>query len=1329
MGDTGTFGSGLTLSGNDGNTPQGFSNDIADVPASSEASQPGSGSTFGAGLRSLIPGPNYRAPDPAASALDQTADTLQQRIERANNIATNPILQFFNPEGAVAARNFVPQATEMLQKIKQQKAGMQAARTQADTLGLAPGEVPDEASMADRVAVAQSKALKGDLRVWKGLQAVDPKAAEAIQDQVHEAAAGHLTKAQLAFDSLAGMQNQGQYQTKLAQLRRDGTLTDLEALGLKVPPSFEAFSATKAREGQALRDARIGIDTIRQKLEDRNTYQPMEKKEAETYHGRLTTVYGDQITNGTWARNGAMGTRGLVVNGAADPRDLGKSFTLATPEQRKAIREDFDAAIPKAEMHKYREFERTYQLATTDGKGKPVPEGKINTNPNVQQGIAEGLASMLRGGSGGANVGLLKIETNKRGFVQGFLDTIVGNYAGALNALSEKDVKPYLTKLTQSQIRDVMDTIKGYNDNLVEDRVAPIGRRAGALGLNSSAFGFGKNESAGAIADAIKAGRDEQIARMMPNHQAIGGGDGVIQLGAQRPGVGATNAPPGTAAATQLPGAPPLTTPVQQATQTAGAVSSQGSAPTPPAVSLNQSAPVLAPQPGGSGPAGGGPAAPGTPPAAPAPVTIAGQPVSVALPPGASASYAQATQRIESGREKDPWKATIKATSASGAFQFTNGTWAENKPAGAPDRAADATPAQQSEAFAKFTAKNAQTLTANGVPVNDTSLYVAHNLGATGGSKLLTADAGADARTVVGDVAARNNPLFFKGRPTVATVLERYRAEMEKGALPPTSDEPKKPLPGSGGGTGLLDRVRSYLNAAAAPEGSPNPSDASLSPGERAAATHAAAGMAPAALSTAGALGGSVAGPAGTVAGGALGGGAGQSLKDFLQGRDQSPAAIAKETALGAVLGIMPAGRPLVGAAARAGGAGSVQAGAAAAEGASGPDIVDAGVSGAGAAAGGELFGRALGMVGHKVFSMFTPDAQKAVQGAAKKFSEAETTLTKEAPTIPGAGGAAATKNPKYLQAEADRMEAERVLKDAGLKPEEAAYAYKVSSEGVPKQEAEVTRPAAIEKDRIGAGYQQLEQEVGVAGQGAPKASPKLPDGPLAAVEAGKVSKDHAELAGEVEMAITAPAKNWREKWVQLKDERSKLLTLEREAESSTVPGRSRIANNMRALADTVRTQQAKAAKYVFGEKDGEAFMSRLKVLDTRYRNLMEATNNGDLAKAAVLKGEAGREAERKFVAFAHDDPQAISAYRAMRGARGDLAEATVPWTVAAEGLPVVGKVVKVAKLAGIMREWARERAAGSPVKFSDMVKLSDDTGQRVRDVVGTAVQRGAVMQ
>lgn len=1408
---------------------------------------------FGSGV-STFGLPKYTS-DPQAAPLDAAASLLEQRIQRANAVSSNPVGQLLNPEGVAAARQFVVQGAEQLQKIRQQKATIQAGRQQAETLGLAPGEVPDEADQAARIEAARAKALKGDLNAYKGIQAVDPKTAEVIAPQVQEVVSGHLANAQFAFDKLSNMQSQGEYNAALGELRKTGVLTDLEALGLKVPPTFDAFNAVKAREGQALREAHIGINDLRTKLEERNTYQPMEKKEAETYNGRLTTAYGDQITNGTWSRNASSGTRGLVVNGANDPRDLGKTFSFATPEQRKAITEEMAAAIPKEELSKYRAENRTYDLATRDAKGNKLPDGQINTNPNVQQGIAEGLAAMLRGGNGGANIGLLKIETGKRGFLQGLIDTVNTEKAGVINELKGKDVLPYLSKLTQSQIRDVLDALKQYNDVSIGSRATQIAERAGALGLKPSDLGLGKDE-VGGVGEALERGRQAQIERMMPNHQAIGGGDGVFQLGAQRPGAGASALPPGTGPSTQQPGGDRVATPVQQAARPPGSptpsVGPGGpQVPSPTSPQGGQSA--VSPSGGGGGGA----------------QTIAGQSVSVPSIPGVSPTYVANMQRIESGNERDPWKAGAKGSSASGAFQFINGTWKQYKPDGAPDRAGDATPQQQAEAMARFTADNVKALRGAGVPVTDVSVYMAHNVGAGPAATLLKADPGADARSIVGEKAAANNPLFFKGRPTVATVLARYQAEMN-GSL---DDTGPKPQPGAAAeAPSLMQRVSRMFSQGVA--GGDEAKDKAV-----ADVGNAAVENAPAIGSTLGAIGGSAAGPAGTVAGGAAGGGAGQALKDYLQGREQSGTRIAKETALGGVLGVgAGAGRPLLGAAARAVGAGGVEAGASAAEGGDAGDIVEAGGKGVAAAAGGEAFGRALGMVGHKVWNMFAPEAKTAVREAAQKYADAEKALATEAPKLPGVNGAAGVVNPKYEAAERAKAEAEMTLKDAGLKPDEAAYAHKVSSEGVPRQEAEASRPGAIEQKEIGKGYQKLEGEIGDKGVGAvrgtarqrtslpeserlttprpptseelatkgrvesvplsevratqstmqwdrfnkgdhpppivkgfedkpvavktengeylvfdghhrtvkamnagqqtkdmyvidakaydpanagrkPKPSPKwskadddllaelggmpggsapqprntaaynpiLNDGPMAAVTGKQVAAKHGDLAERVERTIAAPAPNWQAKWIQLKTARSELLQAERDALSSTSPGRSREAADMRKLADTVRVQQEKAAKYVFGEKDGEAFMKRLNVLDTRYRNLMEATNGGDLAKAAAMKGEAGREAQRKFEAFAHDDAQAIAAFRAMRKVADP--EKTVPWTVVLEGVPVV-KHLKIAVLADMIRKASAERAAGAPAKFSDLISQQLSTANRdTRDLLGTAAQRGATMQ
>jgi hypothetical protein len=173
---------------------------------------------------------------------------------------------------------------------------------------------------------------------------------------------------------------------------------------------------------------------------------------------------------------------------------------------------------------------------------------------------------------------------------------------------------------------------------------------------------------------------------------------------------------------------------------------------------------------------------------------------------------------------------------------------------------------------------------------------------------------------------------------------------------------------------------------------------------------------------------------------------------------------------------------------------------------------------------------------------------------------------------------------------------------------------------------------------------------------------------------------------------------------------------------SSTAPGKSQIARDMRELADTVRVQQDKAAKYVFGEKDGAAFMERLKTLDTRYRRLVEATGGGTVdgvVKAAALKGEAGRDADRKFRAFAHDDPAAIAAWDAMR--KGTSLVRALGFM---QHIPVVEKAIPQ-KLV----DYLQARASGDPAKFIDFLKRDPAVNQGVRDFAADAARRGAVMQ
>lgn len=1307
--------------------------DMAMPAAPAPAAPAASGGGFGSSIASMLPGAHYTPPDPNASALDQSADLLQQRVKRASSIATNPLAQIFAPEAVAAARNFVPQATEQLQKIEQQKAAIQAGHAQAESLGLAPGEVSDQATQADRVAVAQAKALKGDMRAFQGLQAVQPDVAAAIAPQVYETVGSHLNNAQLAFDSLSGMENEGQYRAKVNQLRQDGTLRDLEALGLKLPPTFEAFNASKAAEGRALREARIALNTIGQKLEDRNTYLPMPKAEAETYAGYLTTAEGDEVAGGVWGRNGASGTRGKIVNGMATVDSLGRGGVLGNAEQREKIGADFARAVPKEDLEKYRQFNRIYELAQPTAEQAKRGD-LINTNPNVQQGIAEGLASMLRGGTGGANVGLLKLETIKRGEVQTLFDKIKSGYAGALNTLSEKDVRPYLTKLTQSQLKDVLTVLKGYNDASMVDRAGQVARRAGALGFGVDALGFGKNESAGGIADAVEEGRQAQIERMRPYFQPIGGGNGVLQIGAQRPGAGPAGLPPGSQPANQLPGAQPILTPVQQASTPNGP---QPSGPTP---NGNGSPQVPPGPPSPSSPGGMGPNGP-----APAPQTIAGQQVSVPLPPGLSPMYVQATQRIESGNSRDPWTATTPGSSASGAFQMIDSTWMANRPPGATaTRAKDATPAQQAQALATLTAKNAAVLQANRVPVNDTNMYIAHNLGGVGATALLSADPNADARSIVGEAAARNNPAFFKGRPNVLTVLGRYQAEMAKDI---SDTVPRAPAPAAS---------QSPASAAAPAGASGNPMDdpaayafQQLTPAQqaegRAGAQDLAAGAAPAALSTAGALaGGAVAGPPGAIAGGAVGGGAGQSLKDYLRGNKQDPLKIAEQTALGGVLGVASEARPVVAAAGRVLGSAAIEGGTEAARGGNMADVADAALRGGAEGLGGEALGRFVSMGGAQAFkalSRYTTPAQHELSVQAERLSNARKTLETEQPKLAGEAG----PNPKYEAAKKQADDATAAIKDHGQNPDDMVHAYEQAAAGTSAGEAAVLRRASSEQRATSAGYQQLEQDVREAGVGTPKANQSVPKGPLAQIRTpenptGKVEVKFAPDAEHAEMLIKAPAKDWGEKWAQLQNAGTELIN---KRLAFLANGDRPSADAMDGIFKGVRNQQEAAAKYVFGEAKGAQVITRLEQLDKRWAQIMNATQGMNYGKmrSVIQAGNTPerRALEKNFREFAGDDPTAMRAFNAMKaGAQGRIGEEAklmVP-VIAAEvathmgGVPTFGAISAAIgghRMYKVMQEYMNAKLLGRAVTFKDFLVNDIKSNRATSNILGNVGARGAV--
>lgn len=122
--------------------------------------------------------------------------------------------------------------------------------------------------------------------------------------------------------------------------------------------------------------------------------------------------------------------------------------------------------------------------------------------------------------------------------------------------------------------------------------------------------------------------------------------------------------------------------------------------------------------------------------------------------------------RIESGDR--PY---IKAgsSSASGLYQFIRSTWIGEGGSWGSDMSQafgglKPTPEEQLARAKTFTAKNADYLRRQGVPINRASLYAAHFFGAPTAAKVIAADVDARADLIAGAAATNANPSILRGK-------------------------------------------------------------------------------------------------------------------------------------------------------------------------------------------------------------------------------------------------------------------------------------------------------------------------------------------------------------------------------------------------------------------------------------------------------------------------------------------------------------------------------------------------------------------------------------
>jgi hypothetical protein len=879
--------------------------------------------SFGSAINKFLGGSDYKPPDPAQTALEQATARTQERITRANAIASNPILQFFNPEGAQKARDFVSgEGAKQLQDLQQRAQQQTDIQKQAANFGV-PKSLQGPAMTGDTIdnyLLDQYKS--GDFTAANMLKARGK--GDWVQDFAGAAldgAGAKLKAADTAVTKLSAAQgNQGVYAAAVRSLTPEDRQA-ITAMGLpNIPEKASDWQDIVAKHGAMFAQAQQLHAQIVQKLNNMTTFdQPAPKEVGESIASNVTLGNTNEPAfggNNVKIRS-LDGQPGVAApNGSVRTDKYGMSskdggWSAWNAEREKTFQSYTNDENVKGALNQYNMMNKVRDtLSNDDNYRSSAGLTAIKDELGTMRDVAEKSAAS-------GSIGFTKMFGMSQGVVETTLNKAANEYGALQNWLNsgKKADAPGAPRMER-------DTIAGLKQ------------------LSQHMYDYASTEAKGRLGGAMTyAGRGGKPLDEIPLDAALKNELAPFHEQGRIEAINGYNAHPSTVMGNQrvffpqgssVQGAQPPRAPLQTSdpqASVAPAVPPNGTPPAGPAPT----------SPAGSSPAGGG--------SPPAPVTIAGQPVSFTPPPGSSPGYLMSTQRIESGGSKNPWAATTPGSSASGAFQMIDSTWAANKPAGAPARAKDATPQQQTQAMEKFTAANAASLQGAGLPVNDANLYVAHNLGAAGATALLHADPNADARSIVGEAAARNNPMFFKGRPTAATVLQRYQAEITRDT-----------------GTNK-EQVSSLPDVGAAPwTGRTTPAgDRIATPAERAAGP--VVSNAPAIGGVIGNVAGAAGGVPGAMLAGAAGGVAGQSFKDWMQGTDPSLAKSAEAAGYGAVGGIAPEARPVLGAAARVAGGAGVSATVKAMEGGDATDITIAGAAGAAGGILGEGIGQLIGRV------------------------------------------------------------------------------------------------------------------------------------------------------------------------------------------------------------------------------------------------------------------------------------------------------------------------------------------------------------------------------
>jgi hypothetical protein len=1324
-------------------------------------------------------GPQYRPTNPNASPLDQSADLLQQRINQASSIATNPFAQMFAPEKVQAARDFVPQATEQLRTIQQQRQQqldtIQAARNRGLTNPnqFGPGATDttlNEESLRqwkDEGNFDAYKALQGAGSEWENrANLYMPEAMEKFSQRVNAAQDAINTLDGAAKPKMGAQAYNQKRQQVVSQLTQFGIKDSdipktaggwivakgpLQAKLNQALGTLNSFNAAQDRLGQAVP---ITDDKVAGRVE--NSFQ-FSNGEAIPGHGAVMLP----------GKGGVMGVQGPPGSFDTAKRGMDGSggWSNAPPAQIETVQKQLASKEAEGAINRYKMTKDFYD-ATHDPKMYTSAAG-LTIMKDKLTGIGRDVAEDAKNPG---SIGLARMYEQTFGSVESARNRLA-NEAGALQEWLGRKPEDRLSPPSIAGLRYVAEFEHNAAVKQMNDRLSQPFETAGRYGMKLKDLGLDKEITS--LPDLYNTWNDARIAgnNAIDSYPMIRIGDRAVRLpqNSHVPGAKVMQLDHSGSGAIDI-----------KFPKTGQASPSQGAfAPGP-------SSPQGVPNVGGSPtsrPFGDSPvpsAAPaGTPssPAAPVHGDPNNPPGRWGLTPGmkldspqAVASLANREIQLESG---------FKPKQRTGSYVGL-GQWSQEE----MQRHGITDPddlEQNRTALQADIRTRADKLQRVGLPVTAANVYLMHQQGEAGLEAHLRNPDGlawqnlkpfyrSAANTKWSSLAQEMRGQYPEATWNSMTPDARTEAIAKQAVWGNMTDDMRAQFGARGGVnavtsgdfTRLWDARTNGTDVGYTPADRARMAfaqDSGLAPRNRTApraleapTSQSRAGMfattgplignlinrameseGPAIGGTVGGLaGGALGGPAGAIAGGAAGGVAGQAAKDWLSGNPQQPGQMVKQGVLQGVLGVAPAGRPVVGALARMGGAGVVEGASKYAEGGDRADVVGTTFGGAASAGAGELFGRALGMVTHKVFKLFGPDAQEVFRGAAADLHEANETLRTEPEKLPGIAGGAETANPKYEAAKDAKDKAESTIKEMipTAKPDEVAYAHKVSAGPVPTPAAVAKAgfPGAKEQAELSAAYEQLHGEVGATGIPPSVSPPKLPDGPVWAVDNGKVSEKFRETAERAEAAATAPRFDPETKSRDLQKIRSSLLEAEQNALTSNESDRAQTAKDMRKLADTIRVQQERLADHVLGPNAAKPWIQRLRTTDYRYRKLMDATNGGNLEAAAGLKGEAGRTADRAFRAFAQNDPAAVAAWNYMRVKAGnpDATEKSIFGQISLENIPHIGKYIATGKSILDIPKWMRDRAAGSPAQFGDFVPgYNNLSGPRsARDIAGSKYAR-----